>query len=88
MTIYKYKLKVTDRQFVDMPTGAIILTVQVQRGDPHLWAGVEEGGFPNARLIRIFGTGQPMGSEPMVYIGTFQLYEKMPLVFHVFEEMV
>ena len=33
-TIYKYSLKITDRQKVEMPYGAGILTAQMQGGIP------------------------------------------------------
>lgn len=85
-TIWKYELKNTDRQIIEMPANAIVLTVQVQYGGPCLWAIVN----PNTKLketrsFNIYGTGNPVPQSPGIYIGTYQLCEGQ-LVFHVFEE--
>ena len=39
--IYKYQLIVTDRQDVQLPEGAEILTIQTQVDTPCLWALVD-----------------------------------------------
>ena len=89
MRIWKYPLKMTDKQVVEMPYRAKILTVQVQFGTPCLWALVDETNIPGVKLtprtITIYGTGNPMPVNPGVYIGTFQV-RGGDLVFHVFEE--
>lgn len=36
--IYKYPLEITDKQSVEMPISAEILTVQIQKEKPFLWA--------------------------------------------------
>lgn len=84
-TIYKYKLQTTDEQQILMPKGAEILTVQLQDGEPQLWALVETNNQPTKRYIEIFGTGNPIiGIGPRKYIATYQL-RGGALVFHVFE---
>jgi len=40
-TIWKYPLDVVDSQFVVMPLGAEILTVQIQNEEPYLWTLVD-----------------------------------------------
>jgi hypothetical protein len=82
--IYKYILKATDIQIIEMPKDSEILTVQVQNGVPCLWVKVSEcSWFDNESVtIHTCGTGNPMG-EVGPYIGTYQL-DGGSLVFHVF----
>lgn len=87
-TIHKYPLHGSSLQKVALPSGAQLLTVQVQGDEPMLWALV----YPNVRgvevrSIRVYGTGHPIDVEPvrLRYIATFQLHGGA-LVFHVFEE--
>lgn len=82
--IYKYPLKVTDEQQVTMPADAAILTVQVQNGQPFLWAMIDNTCGPmTERKISIIGTGNLFRTAGR-YIGTFQMHDGL-LVFHVFE---
>ncbi len=86
-TIYKYNLKVTDVQHIQLPAGAKILCVQVQDGEPHLWAEVDTDAPPEMRTIEIFGTGHPIPQEmgqDRRYISTFQM-KNGSLVFHAYE---
>lgn len=87
MTIWKYQLRVATEQRIDMPVGAKILTVQLQGGEPHLWAMVNLAETKTeSRLIAVFGTAHSIsGWDAENYVGTFQLGEGM-LVFHVFAE--
>lgn len=86
MTIYKYPIKVTDRQTVSIPGSAKLLTVQVQNGIPCVWAHIrDESDLPRERTLVTYGTGHPAPLTNMdVYLGTYQL-EGGALVFHVFE---
>lgn len=82
--IYKYPLKIIDRQNIMMPEGAQILTVQMQGGTPCLWALVdpEVSSIPETFFLR--GTGHSSEGEGEArYISTFQMNEGA-LVFHVF----
>lgn len=83
--IFKYPLVVTDWQMVALPRGAEILTVQIQRGQPQLWALVDPTAPIERRDVGICGTGHivPNGVPP--YLATFQLHGG-ELVFHVFAE--
>ncbi len=82
--IYKYPIPVDDTLVVGMPDGAQILTVQVQDGQPCLWALVDPTAALRMRHIDIYGTGHPMAEHPGRYIGTFQLHDGR-LIFHVFD---
>lgn len=83
-TIWKYELKHTDGQSVEMPEKAEILTVQMQMGILCLWAKVESDNAREKRNILIRGTGNHIG-DVGDYIGTYQL-QGGELVFHVFEQ--
>lgn len=86
-TIYKYTLQADDRQRITMPLNAKILSVQMQHGEPQLWALVEETEGVEIKTIGVFGTGNPIiteDSERLEFIDTFQLYGGT-LVFHCFE---
>lgn len=83
-TIWKFPIEVRDIQGLNMPSGATILTVQVQHNDPCLWAIVDPSEVTELRTFRIVGTGHPIDFTTEAYIGTFQL-SNGGLVFHIFE---
>jgi len=84
MRIWKTAPEVTDRQVVELPEGAKLLSVQMQHGRPCLWALVNELAKIEKIVVAIYGTGNPMPEDPGVYISTFQIPEH-GLVFHAFE---
>ena len=84
--VWKYSLAVETRQDVMMPKGARVLTVQVQQGQPCVWALVDPHTDPDDYwpvTLCTYGTGHPMPGDPGEYVGTFQL-SGGALVFHVF----
>lgn len=83
-TIWKYPLPVIDRFDLPLPTGATSLTVQMQRGEPCLWALVNPHAPTTIRQFVICGTGNSVPFDAGNYIGTFQM-EGGALVFHLFE---
>ena len=88
-TIYKYALEVTDKQRVNLPKGAEILTVQEQYGVPCIWAQVDTTSPPEERIFETFGTGHEMPIDMGIdrkYIGTYQI-QGGSLVFHLFERL-
>jgi hypothetical protein len=97
--VYKYPLRddtavFADWYTVEMPTGAQVLTVQLQRGEPMLWALVDPREKKTVgRRFRLAGTGQPLGEDPkggvsgaVRYVATFQLLGG-EIVLHLFEEV-
>ena len=83
--ILKYKIEAIGEQSVEMPLGAEILTVQIQNGEPHIWAMVEDGFCPLKYRIRTFGTGHEIPSDFIgKHIGTYQTTYG-GFVFHVFQ---
>ena len=83
-TIFKYPLEVIDEQTIEMPSGAQILTVQMQRGLLYLWALVPVAAPMMQRRIITHGTEHPVPPTTGEYIGTYQL-DGGSLIFHVFE---
>ena len=83
-TIWKFAV-FPGRFFHDMPQGAQVLDVQVQDGEPQLWALVDPALETEARWFRVFGTGQSVPDATLRYVGTFQLEGGM-LVLHLFSE--
>jgi hypothetical protein len=81
--IYKYPLLIMDEQEVEMPMGAGIMSVQMQNGQPCLWALVDTGNTSERRKILIRGTGHAASSLGR-YISTFQMKDGA-MVFHAFE---
>lgn len=84
MRIWKWPLAITDRQTIEVPAGAKLLTVQMQGDHPQIWALCEETNFLTTREIAIYGTGNPMPDEPGQYVATFQSHGGA-LVWHVFD---
>ncbi|GAI60505.1 unnamed protein product [marine sediment metagenome] len=84
-TIHKFPLQVADLQEMKMPKDSTILTVQVQKGTPCLWALVDTDKETEDRFIRIIGTGHSVPENVLRYIGTFQALENNWFVGHVFE---
>jgi len=84
MTIWKFPIKVVEQQIVEMPQEAKILTVQVQYGQPCIWALVNPDCNVEERTIYTVGTGHPASHVAgCQYVGTYQLHEGQ-LVFHIF----
>lgn len=80
--IFKYRVR--PMPHIHMPQGAKLLSVQVQRGEPMLWALIDESEPIVNRKIRSYGTGHTTPDDPGQFVGTFQMDDG--LVFHVFDE--
>jgi hypothetical protein len=83
-TIWKYELKIADRQEVRLPVGANALTVQLQGERPCLWVMVEDTAQRNETLlVWMHGTGHPATEAALLgrYLSTVQV---SGLVFHFF----
>jgi len=84
-TIWKYPLKITDKQLLQLPIRSEILTVQIQNGRPQLWALVNPKLPTEEKQIYIYGTGHKLSnSNNLKYISTIQIDNGL-LMFHVFE---
>lgn len=80
--IFKYPLKIEDKQVIKMPLGYQILTVQIKDNVPCIWAIVDdkETHIVDCKIITV-GTGHYF--DKLDYIGTYQFNQ---LVFHVFND--
>lgn len=83
-TIHKFALELKDSQKILMPGSAAILALQVQHGEPCLWALVDTEQPLVTREFITRGTGHPIDDLAHNYIGTYQL-KGGDLVFHVLE---
>jgi hypothetical protein len=82
--IWKFEVSITDEFTLDLPYGAVILTVQTQRDTPCVWVAVDPEAPFVTRTFRIFGTGHSFDPDYLRYIGTFQTFDGI-LVWHLFE---
>lgn len=81
-TIWKFPIKVTDQQVLQVPQDAQLLSVQMQGDQPCIWALVDPEAQKRPCTVQVFGTGHPVASEG-AFLGTFQMHGGS-LVFHVF----
>lgn len=86
-TIWKYEIS-PEKVSIEMPKGAEILSVQIQDGNPCIWALVNPKNEPKEKVIEIFRTGHEIPCDGIVrnFIGTFQMFGGN-LVFHLFERL-
>lgn len=86
--IFKYPLVITDRQTVQIPKSAKILSVQYQQSTLCMWALVDTAEPLEFRTICIFGTGHEIKNTAFLkYIATVQA-PTANLVWHVFEYVI
>jgi hypothetical protein len=88
--IWKYTLKFTEVQDLDLPLGAELLTVQAQHGQIVLWAIVDIDEDRKSKRTFVLATnGAPFLPGSWLhrerYLGTFQL-NAGSFVGHVFEQ--
>lgn len=86
-SVWKYPILRPETHFtIEMPSGAEILSIQVQNNIPCIWALVntETVMIDNKRFLLV-GTGHDIDVvDELKFIGTFQLDK---LVFHLFEKL-
>jgi hypothetical protein len=84
--IWKFPLKLDQREIVYMPDGAKILTVVIQNDMPVLYAQVNPEAPARARIIRTVTTGDEFNSLGCTYIGTIQAGSPTWFIAHIFEQ--
>ena len=87
-TVHKYDLPsigTTEDTFeLLLPADARLLTVQLQYGEPKLWALVDTERERVPYRLRVAGTGHPLDGDALhTYLGTVQ-FAGGRLVFHYF----
>lgn len=83
MKIFKYDLSVTDVQDIEMPAGAVLLSVQMQYGRLCVWAVVNPEAPTMPRRFWVIGTGRTVPERIGIFLGTVQMAGG-DLVWHVF----
>lgn len=74
MQVWKFSIGVgTGEQHVQMPTGARVLSVQLQDGMPQLWAVCDPTAAKVLRRIVAMGTGDDGAPADAPYIDTLQV---------------
>ena len=83
--IYKYPLQLRKEQKLPLPQAANVINVGVQDGTITLWAMVDTDAPSEEITIRIYGTGQEIDPNLVLYpLGT--VFDG-PYVWHVFEDI-
>jgi len=80
--IYKYPLRIEDRQVVQLPRGARPLSIGYQSGDIMLWCLVDPDAPKRPVKVAIVGTGHDFEPDGWAYVGT--AWWTPPFVWHVF----
>lgn len=81
--VFKYELDIIGEQAIWAPRDWHPLSVQVQNGQPMLWALVDDSALEVEHRVFVHGTGHLVHHAAVAFAGTFQLSD-MGLVFHVF----
>lgn len=89
MIIFKYLIEPGDKLGIEMPEGAVLLSVEIIDDQPYLYALVDQNSPKVARHFRLIPTGIEIEDRPrdLAHIATFQIKHEgvRPLVFHLFE---
>lgn len=85
-TIYKYSLRITDRQILTIPKGSSYLKVLPNplADVLDIWFIVEPDNDIEMRTFQIVGTGNPMPTDRVVHLDTVSIHNGV-LILHVFE---
>lgn len=76
MKVFKYPLKIVERQTIEMPSNSNLMCVQLQGGTPVLYAAVDDlADSADVRnvVIGMAGTGHDIPADVIGYIGTIQM---------------
>ena len=88
ITVWKYPLAITDRQVLNMPRDAQVLSVEADETGHAalLWALVDTDAPREDRAVLIYGTGNPAPEDTGKFIGTVRTHGRF--YWHVFLETV
>ena len=86
-TIWKYQVPFTEQFSLDLPRGAEVLTMQLQREVPTIWVELDSDAPLISRTFALVGTGHPIPEDDvLMYVGTFQVQGGM-FVYHLYEKL-
>ncbi len=86
-TIWKIPIQLQQRQEIELPISAKVLTVQTQMNNPVMWVEVSPLAVKEKRMFQLYGTGHEIDDTNKIrrmYIGTFQLWSGQE-VYHLYE---
>jgi hypothetical protein len=84
ITIWKFPLAICHSQVVRMPEGAKVISIQIQNGEPVVWAEVDTDAPNVFRTFFTFGTGDEMDQAfEGQFVGTYQM-DQGRFVAHVY----
>lgn len=85
-TIYKYPLRIADRQVLEVPVGARFLHAAFQGSTLCAWFRVNTERGLRASVIHIYGTGHPIeNADNLTHLATVQ-QPGDALVWHIFAD--
>ena len=82
-TMWKFPFRIQKAIQIEMPWGASIKLVEVQDGEPTLWAEVHPANPKVTRRFWLVGTGDEIPEEADQHVASFQM---PPDVWHLYEE--
>lgn len=83
-SIHKYELRVEDNQKISVPVGAIILSIQQNKGRIFIWAEVDLDETKSEEIIfHVYGTGWELEKFKGDYITTVICGD---FVWHIYKE--
>jgi hypothetical protein len=82
--VYKYAIPIKELFELEMPQGAKILDLQLQFGEPVIWAAVDPSQPMVKRKFGLLGTGGAVNFKLPKHVGTFQMHGGST-VLHLFE---
>lgn len=87
-TIFRYKIAITDKSVLLMPSGAKVLPSppgdRNNGSEIEIWAQVDDTQPTERREFRVVGTGNPMPDDCDTFIGTVITHGGQ-FVWHLFE---
>lgn len=84
-SIWKYVIRTTDEQRIEMPLDSEILAVQIQLREPVIWCLIDMDAKKAFRKLHTFGTGHLIKNNYTgKYIGTYQVCDGLG-AFHLFD---
>ena len=82
--VWKYPIKIGGLTELNLPSGAQVLTANLQNEQPFLWALVDPNKPLTIRRFRLVATGEPLDANSVFYVGTL-FPEGGRFVLHLFE---
>ena len=81
-TIWKFPIKVTDRQGINVPNDAYPVHVGLDPvGNLCIWLRVDPDRIKRKMIVRLFGTGHPIDDTTLVFVGSVK---QANFMWHIF----